>query len=72
MLFKKAIKLLSITILSLFFTVNTFALEPKDFVQQTVDKAAKALNQLISCRFVSLTSAYKPTSSSALGIGYSE
>ena len=48
MLVKKAIKLLSITILSLFFTVNTFALEPKDFVQQTVDKAAKALDQNLS------------------------
>ena len=48
MLVKKVIKTLLVSILSLFFTVNTFALEPKDFVQQTVDKAAKALDQNLS------------------------
>ena len=48
MLVKKVIKLLLITILSLFFTVNSFSLEPKDFVQQTVDSAAKALDQNLS------------------------
>ena len=48
MLVKKAIKLLSITILSLFFISNSFSIEPKDFVQQTVDKAAKALDQNLS------------------------
>ena len=37
-----------ITILSLFFTVNSFSIEPKDFVQQTVDSAAKALEQSLS------------------------
>ena len=48
MLVKKVIKTLLVSILSLFFIVNTFALEPKDFVQQTVDKAAKALDQNLS------------------------
>ena len=48
MFVKKVINLLLISILSLVFTVNTFALEPKDFVQQTVDKAAKALDQNLS------------------------
>ena len=48
MLVKKVIKTLLVSILSLFFTVNTFALEPKDFVQQTVDKAANALDQNLS------------------------
>ena len=48
MLVKKIIKTLLISILSLFFTVNSFSLEPKDFVQQTVDKAAKALDQNLS------------------------
>ena len=48
MLVKKIIKTLLITIFSLFFTVNSFSLEPKDFVQQTVDSAAKALNQNLS------------------------
>ena len=48
MLVKKIIKTLLITILSLFFTVNSFSLEPKDFVQETVDKAAKALDQNLS------------------------
>jgi len=45
MLVKKIIKTLLISILSLFFTVNSFSLEPKDFVQQTVDDAARALDQ---------------------------
>jgi len=48
MLARKVIKLLLITILSLFFTVNSFSIEPKDFVQQTVDSAAKALDQSLS------------------------
>ena len=48
MLVKKAIKLLSITILSLFFISNSFSIEPMDFVQETVDKAAKALDQNLS------------------------
>ena len=48
MLVKKIIKTLLITILSLFFSVNSFSLEPKDFVQQTVDSAAKALDQSLS------------------------
>ena len=48
MFVKKVINLLLISILSLVFTVNTFALEPKDFVQQTVDKAANALDQNLS------------------------
>ena len=45
MLVKKIIKTLLISILSLFFTVNSFSLEPKEFVQQTVDDAARALDQ---------------------------
>ena len=48
MLVKKIIKTLLISILSLFFTVNSFSLEPKEFVQQTVDDAAKALSQSLS------------------------
>ena len=44
----KVIKTLIISIISLFFTVNSFSIEPKDFVQQTVDKAAKALDQNLS------------------------
>ena len=48
MLVKKVIKTLLVSFLSLFFTINAFALEPKDFVQQTVDKAAKALDQNLS------------------------
>jgi len=48
MLVKKIIKTLLISILSLFFTVNSFSLEPKEFVQQTVDDAAKALDQSLS------------------------
>ena len=45
---KKVIKTLLISILSLFFTINSFSVEPKDFVQETVDKAAKALDQNLS------------------------
>ena len=45
---KKVIKTLLISILSLFFTVSSFSMEPKDFIQQTVDKAAKALDQNLS------------------------
>ena len=48
MLVTKIIKTLLISILSLFFTVNSFSLEPKEFVQQTVDDAAKAFNQGLS------------------------
>ena len=48
MLVIKAIKLLSITFLSFFLISNSFSIEPKDFVQQTVDKAAKALDQNLS------------------------
>ena len=48
MLVKKFTKLLLITIFSLFFSINSFSIEPKDFVQQTVDKAAKALDQNLS------------------------
>jgi len=45
MLVKNIAKLFSIIVFSSFFIVNSFALEPKDFVQQTVDKAAIALDQ---------------------------
>ena len=48
MLVKKVIKFLSIASLSFFFISNSFSIEPKDFVQQTVDKAAKALDQNLS------------------------
>ena len=48
MLVRKVIKLLLITILSFFFISSSFSIEPKDFVQQTVDKAAKALDQNLS------------------------
>ena len=48
MLVKKFTKLLLITIISVFFTTNSFSIEPKDFVQQTVDKAAKALEKNLS------------------------
>ena len=48
MLVKKFTKLLLITILSLLFTSNSFSIEPKDFVQETVDKSAKALDQNLS------------------------
>ena len=44
----KAIKVLLISFIGLFLTFNSFALEPKDFVQQTVDNAAKALDQSLS------------------------
>ncbi len=45
---KKVIKALLISVISLFFTVSSFSIEPKDFVQQTVDNAAKALDQNLS------------------------
>ena len=45
---KKVIKVLLVSILSLFFTISSFSMEPKDFVQLTVDKAAKALDQNLS------------------------
>ena len=48
MLVKKIIKTLLISILSIFFIVNSFSMEPKEFVQQTVDSAAKALDQNLS------------------------
>ena len=48
MLVKKVTKLFLITVLSLFFTTHSFSIEPKDFVQETVDKAAKALDQNLS------------------------
>jgi len=48
MFVKKIIKTLLISILSLFFVVNSFSMEPKEFVQQTVDSAAKALNQSLN------------------------
>ena len=48
MLVKKFTKLLLIAILSLFFTSSSFSIEPKDFVQQTVDSAARALDQNLS------------------------
>ena len=48
MLVKKITKTLLISILSLFFISNSFSIEPRDFVQQTVDKAAKALDQNLS------------------------
>ena len=48
MLLKKAIKVLLFSFIGLFLTFNSFALEPKDFVQQTVDNAAKALDQSLS------------------------
>ena len=48
MLVKKIIKTLLIPILSLFFMVSSFSMEPKEFVQQTVDKAARALDQNLS------------------------
>ena len=48
MLVKKIIKTLLISILSLFFIFSSFSMEPKEFVQQTVDKAARALDQNLS------------------------
>ena len=48
MLAKNTTKLILIFILSLFFSFNALSLEPKEFVQQTVDKAAKALDQNLS------------------------
>ena len=48
MLVKNITKLILIFVLNLFFSLNAFSLEPKDFVQQTVDSAAKALDQSLS------------------------
>ena len=48
MLNKNIFKLIVIFILSLSLSLNAFSLEPKEFVQQTVDKAAKALDQNLS------------------------
>ena len=48
MLAKNTTKLILIFILSLFFSFNALSLEPKEFVQQTVDNAAKALDQNLS------------------------
>ena len=48
MLSKKAIKLFSIIILNFFLISDSYSIEPKDFVQDTVDKAAKALDQNLS------------------------
>ena len=48
MLIRNIFKLIIIFILSLSFSLNAFSLEPKEFVQQTVDKAAKALDQNLS------------------------
>ena len=48
MLIRNIFKLIIIFILSLSFSVNAFSLEPKEFVQKTVDKAAKALDQNLS------------------------
>jgi phospholipid transport system substrate-binding protein len=48
MLVKNITKLILIFVLNLFFSLNAFSLEPKEFVQQTVDSAAKALNQSLS------------------------
>ena len=45
---KNIIKLISSFIFVLVFIVNSNALEPKEFVQQTVDKAALALDQSLS------------------------
>ena len=48
MLVKNITKLILIFVLNLFFSLNAFSLEPKEFVQQTVDSAAKVLNQSLS------------------------
>jgi len=48
MLVQNITKLILIFVLNLFFSLNAFSLEPKEFVQQTVDSAAKALNQSLS------------------------
>ena len=48
MLVKNITKLILIFVLNLFFSLNAFSLEPKEFVQQTVDSAAKALDQSLS------------------------
>ena len=48
MLVKNITKLILIFVLNLFFSLNAFSLEPKEFVQQTVDSAAKVLSQNLS------------------------
>ena len=48
MLVKNITKLILIFVLNLFFSLNAFSLEPKEFVQQTVNSAAKVLNQNLS------------------------
>ena len=48
MLVKNITKLILIFVLNLFFSLNAFSLEPKEFVQQTVDSAAKALDESLS------------------------
>ena len=48
MLVKNITKLILIFVLNLFFSLNAFSLEPKEFVQQTVNSAAEALNQSLS------------------------
>ena len=48
MLVKNITKLILIFVLNLFFSLNAFSLEPKEFVQQTVNSAANVLNQSLS------------------------
>ena len=48
MLVKNITKLILIFVLNLFFSLNAFSLEPKEFVQQTVDSATKALDPSLS------------------------
>ena len=48
MLVKNITKLILIFVLNLFFSLNAFSLEPKEFVQQTVDGATKALDPSLS------------------------
>ena len=48
MLVKNITKLILIFVLNLFFSLNAFSLEPKEFVQQVVNSAAKVLNQNLS------------------------
>ena len=71
MLVKKVIKLLLITILSLFFTVNSFSVEPKDFVQSVVDQASSVLttNFTKEQKIEKLKSIAKDTVD-IIGIGY--
>ena len=48
MLVKNITKLILIFVLNLFFSLNAFSLEPKEFVQQTMDSATKALDPSLS------------------------